>query len=93
MVGSRVTSNPLSASAQVTFSLDAAMYGLQSGVATVGLIQTPGSQGATEMLDNDLSGRLPADPCIPPLHAEAHKHHMLSPALQCNAHVPHADRR
>ena len=41
---------------QVTLTLDAATYGIQSGQAVVGLVQTPGSQGASAMLNNDLSG-------------------------------------
>ena len=45
----------------MTLSLNAAAYGLQSGTAVVGLLQTPGSQGATAMLNNDLSGRLAAE--------------------------------
>jgi len=43
---------------QVTLSLDATTYGIQSGQAVVGLVQTPGSQGASAMLNNDLSGTL-----------------------------------
>ena len=41
---------------QVSLSLDVATYGLQSGVAQAALVQTPGSQGATAMLNNNLAG-------------------------------------
>ena len=46
------------ATIQVTLSLDAATFGIQSGQAVVGLVQTPGSQGASAMLNNNLSGAL-----------------------------------